>query len=119
MTRLRHLPTLRWTIGLIVAFACCTVAAGHGIGPIGFFLVFGFADTPALGVVGCAVLAMLPIAQRMHDRALYAIGLAGLGALWGIAYHVAEVRWILMLTSVPFLFLLAVQLRGVVFGEAD
>ena len=119
MTRVCRVPRLRWTIGLLAAFACCVVAAGHGVAPLGLFLVVGVVEEPMLGIIAWAALLVLPVAQRLNNRALYALGLAGLGTTWGAAYRFVDVRWLLVLTSVPFLFLLAVQLRGVVMGVEE
>jgi len=119
---MRHVPTLRWTIGIVAASGCCVFAAGHGMAPFGLMFVLGLlgmAESPPLVVLACALLLALPIAQRMQSRVFHAAGLAGLGALWGIAYAYSEARGILVVTSTLFLFLLAVQLRDVAFGVEE
>lgn len=116
---MRYLPTRRWTTGLLVAFSCCIVAAGHGIAPLGLALVLGVVESPMHAILGWSPLVLLAIARLVGNRWLYATALAGMGTIWGVAWAYSEARGLLALSSAPFLFLLAVQLRDVVLGVED
>ena len=114
---MRYIPSFPRTAGLLVAWACCLVAAGHGIAPLGLLVLVGVAGWPALGSVAWVGIALVLIAQRLRWRAAYATGLAALGVAWSTAFALAEVRWMLVLTSAPFLGLLFVLLRTVIAGD--
>ena len=96
---------------LIAAFAVALVAAGHGLGPIGLLLVLGWGYWTAPVVVGWAAILLLVVGRAGSSSTgsiLHRLGGILSLASWALFLSMAEVPSVTMVTSIPYLALLAV-----------
>ena len=108
---MRELPSRSLTVGLFAAFCCITVAAGHGIAPVGLVLVLGAPVTVPLGVgVVAFALRIWPRLTHPAKKAIHLGALALTFAVWCAAMVFTEIKQFTFLTSIVYLYLLGVHL---------
>ena len=99
---------------LVAAFAISLVAAGHGVAPIGLILFLGWGrDSPWLAAnllssSGLVLLLASSLTRRVAIKSLARLGGGLLGSAWLLFLWQAEARVVNLVTSLPFLALLAV-----------
>ena len=117
----RYLPHPGESVAVLAAW-CCVVglAWGHGIVPLGLFLLIGFVESPPAAFAAWGVVALLLIARVDGSRRLYGAALGLLLAACVVAIVLSPWKTFAVASAVPFLGLATVQIRRLVVGvEAE
>jgi hypothetical protein len=111
----RRLLGLALDAGVVLAFGCVLIGAGHGVAPIGLLMFLGSPQAwglpMAVGWAGIGLLvASVLVPLRGHYLPLALGGLGTLVATWWLFITPTRDWWFSLIFSVPFLALLAVRL---------
>jgi hypothetical protein len=94
------------TAALCATFSMVFVAAGHGVAPIGIFLLLGFKGWPL--PVGSALLSMgLLLSSDLTPRSplrllIGFVAVGGMSFAWFLFFSQSEARPLTLISSVPF-----------------